>query len=110
MVFCNTLGFHCVSNTPVGYPKNAIEILSNKYDVDTTKNFPIPARSCDCIGCACNTPGGTVKTVLISDAYKIRVDNLRTVMVLDARIILFNDTVKTGMVLRACIILFVDTV
>ena len=47
---------------------------------------------------------------MVSDAYKIRADNLRTVMVLDARIILFNDTVKTGMVLGAWIILFVDTV
>ena len=52
----------------------------------------------------------TVKTVLVSDAYKIRIDNLKIVMVLDAYIILFNDTVKTGMVLGALIILFVDTV
>ena len=48
--------------------------------------------------------------MLVSDAYKIRINNLKTVMVLDAYIILFNDTVKTGMVLGALIILFVDTV
>ena len=53
---------------------------------------------------------GTVKTVLVSDANKIRVDNIKIVMVLDACIILFNDTVKTGMVLGAWIILFVDAV
>ena len=53
---------------------------------------------------------GTAKTVLVSNAYKIRVYNLKTVMALDAYIILFNDTVKTGMVLGALIIPFVDTV
>ena len=53
---------------------------------------------------------GTFKTVMVSDAYKIRIDNLKTVMVLDSYIILFNNTVKTGMVLGAWIMLFVDTV